>query len=54
MVRPTKKIDIPFHPIKSISELLDEGKSYAEIGEYFGVSQDTISRKIKEIKIIRS
>ncbi len=48
MPRPTKKIEIPFYHIKSISELLAEGKTYAEIGEYFGVDGSTISRKIEK------
>jgi DNA-binding transcriptional ArsR family regulator len=50
MPRPTKKIEIPYYPIKSISEQLEEGKSHAQIGEYFDVSQDTISRRIKKEK----
>ncbi len=49
MPRPTKKIDIPVDmDLKCILTLKSEGKSDAEIGQYFGVSQDTISRRIRE------
>jgi transposase len=48
MPRPTKKIEIPWHDIKGIKTQLDEGKSHAEIGEYFGVSQATITRRVQE------
>jgi IS30 family transposase len=50
MPRPTKKIEIPWNDLKGIKTQLDEGKSHAEIGEYFGMSQDTISRRIKKHK----
>jgi IS30 family transposase len=50
MPRPTKKIEIPWNDLKGIKTHLDEGKSHAEIGEYFGVSQATISRRIKKEK----
>jgi transposase len=48
MPRPTKKIEIPWHDIKGIKTQLEEGKSHAEIGEYFDVSQDTISRRVRQ------
>jgi hypothetical protein len=48
MPRPTKKIEIPWNDLKGIKTHLDEGKSHAEIGEYFGVSQATITRRVQE------
>ena len=48
MPRPTKKIEIPMRTIQGILDLKELGWSHAEIGEYFGVSQDTISRRIRE------
>ncbi len=48
MPRPTKKIEIPMRTIQGILDLKELGWSHAEIGQYFGVSQDTISRRIRE------
>ncbi len=50
MPRPTKKIDIPLRTIKGILDMKEEGKSDSEVAEYFGVSQPTITRRIKEYK----
>lgn len=48
MPRPTKKIEIPMRTIQGILDLKELGWSHAEIGEYFGVGQDAISRRIRE------
>jgi transposase len=53
MSRPTKKIEIPYHPIKSISELLEEGKTHKEIADSFGVGRSTITERIKKEKKAR-
>lgn len=50
MPRPKIKIPIPYHPIKGISEQLEEGRSYQEIADSFGVSKNTIARRIYENK----
>jgi DNA invertase Pin-like site-specific DNA recombinase len=50
MSRPTKKIEIPYHPTKSISELLEEGKTHKEIADSFGVGRSTITERIKKEK----
>jgi transposase len=48
MPRPTKKIEIPWHDIKGIKTQLEDGKSHSEIADYFGVSQDSISRRVRQ------
>lgn len=50
MPRPTKKIEIPLRTIKGILNMKEEGKSDAEIGDYFGVSQNVISKRIREYR----
>ena len=50
MARPTKKIEIPMRTVKGILDLKEEVKSDSEIGEYFGVSQNVISKRIREYK----
>jgi transposase len=48
MVRPTAKIEIPYYPIKSISELLEEGKTHKQIADSFGVGRSTITERIQK------
>lgn len=51
MARPTKKIDIPIDTdVPCILTQLKQNKTPEEIGERFGVSKDTILRKIREHK----
>lgn len=50
MPRPTTKIDLPMRTIRGILDMKEEGKSDAEIGEYFGVSQNVISKRIREYR----
>lgn len=50
MPRPTKKIEIPWNDVKGIKTQLDEGKTHLEIGDYFGVSQSAITRRIGVMK----
>jgi DNA-directed RNA polymerase specialized sigma subunit len=47
MVRPKK--DVPITNIKGLKTLLNDGKNQQEIADYYGVTQATISRKIKEM-----
>lgn len=47
---PPRIKNIPWDDIKGIQTLLDEGKTHAEIALYHHVSQDTISRRIKQYK----
>ena len=50
MPRPTKKIEIPMRTIHGILDQKEAGKSDSEIGECFGVSQNVISKRIREWK----
>lgn len=50
MTRPTKKIEIPLRSIPGILDMKEQNMSDAEIGEFFGVSQNVISKRIREYK----
>jgi transposase-like protein len=52
LARPRK--NIPWDDVQGIKSLLEEGKSHAEIAEIHGVSQDTISRRIREMTVSAS
>lgn len=45
---PPRTKKIPWDDVKGIKTLLEEGKSHAEIALYHHVSQDTISRRIRQ------
>lgn len=50
MVRPTKKIEIPLRSIPGILDMKEKGMTDAEIGVVFGVSQNVISKRIREYR----
>ena len=43
--RPKKEMDLDV-----LKQMRDDGKSLRELGEYFGVSKDTISRRLAQIE----
>ena len=52
---PTKtpgrpRAPVPFDDIKGLRTMVDDGISQPEMAAYYGVSQSTISRLIKELK----
>jgi hypothetical protein len=50
VARPTKKIEIPMRCKGGILDLKEKGWSDSKIGVYFGVSQNVISKRIREYK----